>query len=592
MAKQFLNSMYRGPKRGYDSVARKYVNMAPDVLIYTTKDTDTLDTELHVIERPNISFYLSTKQQPFHKVSVPLSEVRKVKVPYADRDREIARCLGCLDAYYNSSKNGSGYDYKKQIMRHPNLYMADTHIEDYYKTCYIMSEGEAIASKYKMAFSDIEVDISELEDDFPEPKIAPSKINVITTIYAETMEVYTFMLYDPRVKNDIASIVNDPDKFISEWLDEDLRKEGFTFHLNAYSTELDLIKAYFNEVHRHKPDFMAWWNMPFDIQTIINRLKRNNLTDDEIAEIVCHPEVPSKHKYYKYIEDPKRKLYEAGESDDDIEEDDGASKNSKQKPHPSRLTDWVEIPGYTQHYDQLAMFSNLRKRTLYPSYKLDDIGEEFASQKKLNLADAGYNIKTVNVESFKTFIAYNIRDVFVQYCIEKKQRDMYQWVVFSDNTRLSKGGQQSIVIKNKLMLYLLRDNQVMGNAIDYDVHVSIPGAIVGRPELLEQFGIEISGKNSYLFENCVDYDAGSLYPSWIILCNIFKTALFGHVVDILVKDPSKVEGYRSLGEGEGLFSDIQCIDQAIFDVASTYMGLPKPEDIMNDLIIYAMSKAY
>ena len=148
MAKQFLNSMYRGPKRGYDSVARKYVNMAPDVLIYTTKDTDTLETELHVIERPNISFYLSTKQQPFHKVSVPLSEVRKVKVPYADRDREIARCLGCLDAYYNSSKNGSGYDYKKQIMRHPNLYMADTNIEDYYKTCYIMSEGEAIASKY------------------------------------------------------------------------------------------------------------------------------------------------------------------------------------------------------------------------------------------------------------------------------------------------------------------------------------------------------------------------------------------------------------------------------------------------------------
>ena len=48
MAKQFLNSMYRGPKRGYDSVARKYVNMAPDVLIYTTKDTDTLETKLHV----------------------------------------------------------------------------------------------------------------------------------------------------------------------------------------------------------------------------------------------------------------------------------------------------------------------------------------------------------------------------------------------------------------------------------------------------------------------------------------------------------------------------------------------------------------
>ena len=49
MAKQFLNSMYRGPKRGYDSVARKYVNMAPDVLIYTTKDYQIVVVAKHLL---------------------------------------------------------------------------------------------------------------------------------------------------------------------------------------------------------------------------------------------------------------------------------------------------------------------------------------------------------------------------------------------------------------------------------------------------------------------------------------------------------------------------------------------------------------
>lgn len=590
MAKQFLNSMYKGPKRGYDSVQRKYVSMAPDVLIYTTKDTETLKSELHVVEHPKISFYLSTKPQPFHKISIPISDARKIKVPYADRDKEIATCLGCLDAYYNSSRNGSGYEYKKQVLKNPNLYMADTDIEDYFKTCMIMKEGEHIADRYNMAFSDIEVDISNLEDDFPEPSIAPCPVNLITAIYAETKEVLTYMLYDERIKNEIADIANDNEKFVNTWLDEDIKKEGFTFHINAYATELDLLKAYFYDIHQRNPDFMAWWNMPFDIPTILNRFKRLGLNDEQIAQIVCSPEVPDKFKYYRYKEDPKRELYNktAGADDDDEEDDDnGASKNSKNKPHPSRLIDWVEIPGYTQHYDQLSLFSNLRKRTLYPSYKLDVIGEEFAGQRKLNLEDAGYNIKDVNVKNFYIFVAYNIRDVFVQYVLEKKQRDMYQNIVFSDNTRLSKSQQQSIVIKNKLMIELLRDNQIMGNAIDYDVVDKVPGAVVGRPELIEKPGIPICGKPSYVFENAVDFDYSSLYPSATIMFNIFKSSLFGHVTDVRIPNNCVPEGFESLGDGEGLFESLLTIDQSIFDVASDYMGLPKPEDLVGIIAKYA-----
>ena len=97
MAIQFLNSMYRSPRRMYDATAHKYVTMSNDVLIYTTKNTETLESELHIQERPGINFYLSTKPQPFHKVSIPLSEARKVHVAYVDRDKEIAQSLNCLD---------------------------------------------------------------------------------------------------------------------------------------------------------------------------------------------------------------------------------------------------------------------------------------------------------------------------------------------------------------------------------------------------------------------------------------------------------------------------------------------------------------
>ena len=131
------------------------------------------------------------------------------------------------------------------------------------------------------------------------------------------------------------------------------------------------------------------------------------------------------------------------------------------------------------------------------------------------------------------------------------------------------------------MLDLLKDNQVMGNAIEYDVVDPVPGAIVGRPELIEKPGIKITGQSSYVFENSVDFDAGSLYPSWTIMNNIFKSALFGHVTDVRIPDKSVPEGFVSMGKGEGMFENLLTIDQSIFDLASTYMGLPKPEDLVD-----------
>lgn len=596
MAEQFLNSWYRNSKMGYDTDTRKYVTLYPDTLIYTTKDTETLETKLHVWERPTIDFYVTKHHQPFHKISVPKSECMPIKVKYADRDKEIAQYFGKLDEFYNSKKNGSFYDFKKSLMSHPDLYLAEMNIEDFWKTkCMIKNGDGCFASRYNMAFADIEVDISNFTEDFPDSKVAPVPINIMTAIYAETKDLYTFILYDPRVSDTISWIVQNPDEFVRTCLDEDIRKVGFKFHFSVYKTELDLIKSFFEVMHYYKPDFLGFWNMNFDVPTILNRLKRLGCKDDDIADIICHPDVPKKFRYVRYIEDPKRSMYEAGsldgEDDDDSVDDEQLSKNAKNKPHPSRLVDWVEAPGYTQIYDQLATFSCLRKRTLYPSYKLDDIGEQFAGQKKLSLEDAGLNIKTANINDFKTFMAYNIRDVFVQYSIELKQKDMWNNVIFSDNTRISKAFNMSTLIANQLMLYLWKHDEIMGNTVTYHVpHEDLEGAIVGDPRLLEQEGIDIGGKSSFVFNNSIDLDYSSLYPSIIITSNIFKSALFGRVVDVVKPSTTNPEG-ESLGKGEGLFELLQTLDQGLFTITKDYMGLPDPEEFIKSINETAILKA-
>jgi DNA polymerase elongation subunit (family B) len=576
--------MYKTQKTSYDERGKR-VEIAPDALIFTTIDIETNKTELKIIPNPLIDFYIATTPQPFHKISIAKELVRKVSVPYKERDKEMATSLNLVNDYYNSWKNRSNWVFMNKLRKNPNLYAADTNIEDYYKTNYQLQYGEVFAPMYKKGYADIEVDISQYNEDFAYPDVAPCPIYLITYIDRTIKEVFCFILFDERIKDDIIRIVNNPDAFIQKNMDEKMLQENFKYHFNVYETELALIKAFFNTIHELKPDFVGWWNMSFDIPTILNRMRRLDCSEEMIANICCHPEVPEAFRYVRYIEDPKRAQFfsRKKESEDD---DDDEPPESKGKPHPSRLIDWVEIPGYTQFFDQLSTFSCLRKRSLLKSYKLNDIGKKYGGIGKLDLEDLGYSIRDVNIKNFEVCLAYNIRDSYVQYAIEEKQRDINQMVTASFNTRLSKTFSNSIIIKNYLMKYLYVDSgHIMGNAISFDFKDNLEGALVCRPELLEQLGINIMGNQSYVFENAIDLDATSLYPSIIITHNIFKSALFGHLVNVIKP------GIGSIGQGEGLFENLQTINQSIFEVAESYLGLPTVYDILKGIEHEAHNKA-
>jgi hypothetical protein len=174
----------------------------------------------------------------------------------------------------------------------------------------------------------------------------------------------------------------------------------------------------------------------------------------------------------------------------------------------------------------------------------------------------------------------------VQYLVEEKQQDINQMIVSSFNTRLSKTFSNSIVIKNYLMQYLIIDeHHIMGNAFMYPGKEGFKGALVGKPELIEQLGVPVMGKPSRVFENVIDADASSMYPAMIISHNIFKSALFGHVKNVIRGDGV------NMGKGDDLFMDLQTIDQSIFSIAHTYLNLPTPYDILKDIEKIALSKA-
>ena len=154
-----------------------------------------------------------------------------------------------LPEFTYAKRNGSYWEYSKEILKNPNLYFADQNIEDYYKTKYIIDNADpetgdqTVAPRYNMCFSDTEVDISNYSESFPDPSIAPCAINLITNIYSETKECITYVLYDERIAKDQQWVVEHKDEFIKQYLDPIIVEEGLKFDIKVYAKEDDLIKV-------------------------------------------------------------------------------------------------------------------------------------------------------------------------------------------------------------------------------------------------------------------------------------------------------------------------------------------------------------
>jgi len=562
MRKQFLNSIYKSAVYERNQ-AGKRIMVSPDILYMVIKDIDTNEKELIIKERPKIKFYVAKEKQPYSKIFMPKSELEEVECFYEERDIEIAKRLNMTDEFWNSLRNKTHGAFMREMLSNPNIYMADINIEDYYKIMFTIEHGEYPA-RYKKGFSDIEVDISNYNG-FPYEEEAPCPINTINYIDGWTKTVHSVILRNNnnhQIKELEESIESgDFQKELLESFTE--TDQDFKFLFYFVDSEQDVINQYFRIIEMTEPDFVAFWNIHFDIETIINRMKRLKL---DIAEIMCPTYLPKKYKYVKWNEDNSFGF--------------GGEDDKKNAGHPSRLWHWLEVAGKTQWYDQMSLYSNLRKRMTLPSYTLDDIGESEVGIRKIKFGDFGESMKSVISSNFRLFMKYAIRDVYVQYKIEEKVNDVERMV--NGTTRLSKITKISYIIKNMLTESFYRQGNIIGNTVAYNVFDTIPGAIVSDPNLIEQRGIKIGDFETNLYKFVVDFDAASLYPNLMIAFNIAKSTLFGRIYKITRIEPDGLEIPIKMTGGE-FNNSLQTIDSSIFDLSSQLFGLPTFESIIDDI---------
>ena len=348
-----------------------------------------------------------------------------------------------------------------------------------------------------------------------------------------------------------------------------------------YTDEKKMLVHLFQLINQLKLDFIAVWNISFDIPYLIERLTRLGL---DPKEVMCHPDFPAKVCYFKK---------------------DDRNFEIKNK------NDTMVLSSYTNFIDQMELYAANRKgASELRSYKLNFIAQKELKDTKLDYSDEG-NIKTLPYENFEMFVTYNIKDVLLQYGIERRTSDLDTLYVssYKNATPYSKVFKQTVVLRNVQYVNYLSRGLVPGNNINvlFDTSQSDPkydedgnlieeddsfeGALVADPTYNDKVGIKIYGQTSNnIFLNAIDFDMSSFYPSSIRAMNIDpSTLIFKMQMDLgqydIYDGPIPLEGvtwkkFVEEGEHDGSKEFIDNFQTGNYTSFGTkWMNMPSVNDV-------------
>lgn len=521
-----------------------------DVLYVTYKDIATGKKYVEIIYEPQVEIYIvkpeyrNTAMAPGDRFRdfIELEYLDVYKVKYKSRKREAAKLAGIK---------------VEDVDVCPFIIGLDVNIKTYYFIQFKKEYGNELFKKPTVCFADIETEIR----DAPYAGIAPAgtvPISVVTLIDADKMQSFTFCLNFPAYGG-----------FDDFWKDENLNdfinelNESFDstyghidYSIMLYDTEIEMIKAFWDKVNEIKPDFLEWWNMPFDMSNMIERCVALGYNPGEI------------------MRDPlfDKPFVEFREDNNHI---------THKRKHI------CELPCTSLIVDQMVMYAVIRAGgPKIPTFKLNAIADKELKDKKVEYADDYGSIADFPYKNYRLFIKYNIKDVLLQKGIEAVTMDsmdiygrMYDFCVnpasintttaivanhYMEELNTAEMGYK-IMHRNRNKLndeelsYTMYDDiddddeededydDIMSNIREservFDENgkkIKFDGAVVLNPTRMSSSGFD---NMKYIHNNAIDGDITSEYPTAISITNNSNETFVGKVI-LDDKDAVKLPMYN------------------------------------------------
>ena len=451
---------------------------------------------IHFIKDFKRDFYVTKPQSRNHTQKKEYEHMSKLDKYTCTQSDIVDRLKVILDRQWSN-------DRLRQLASSPYAYGADITSTALIKRAYKDKYPDDI-TPYNVAVLDIETDVLHGTEDI-------LMVTITTATKIVTAVVGSFV-------SGFAKPVDEVYKAINQHIGEYTKNSDI--EVVIVDTPADAIKAVFKRAHEWKPDWMAIWNIDFDLPRILKALKDANIN---AADIISDPKVPKGYRVLRYKEGIKKKTTASG----------------KVIPiSPAMQWHTVKSTSSFTFIDAMCVYKQLRLvQAEEPSYSLDAIlNKELGIRKlKFDAADQYTGLKWHQVMQSKykiEYIVYNIFDCLGVIELDKKTKDLALTLpMFAGITDFDQFKSQPKRIMDAMYMYLLKRDYVLGSGTIPDSEkidtLGLDNWILTLPSHLSSLGLSLIEEDSTIRTNIrthvMDSDAVSAYPSSTIALNVSKS---------------------------------------------------------------------
>ena len=528
------------------------------------KEDGSIEKKIRLIKDYQRPFYITEKQYRIHndkKERENLDKLAKYVCTQSNLKNTLAKVLN--KPYSNESIN--------QLSASPYVYGVDISSTTHIKAEYIKRFPDC-RSPYSVAYFDTETDVI----------IGHQNVIISSIVFENKIALAVDIKFIKDIANPIIAITNKFNFYLKEYIEKyDLKLEVFIVE-NAY----EAIKACIDKAHEWKPDFLAIWNLDFDINKIIKACDEAKI---DPKHVFSDPSLHNDLKFFKYKQGKKKKVTASGKV---------------QPIPPSSQWHVVECPASFFIVDAMCVYRLIRlAKQEKQRYDLDSILNDELTLGKLSFKEADKYKKLEKhifmQKNYKLeYIVYNIFDSFSMQLLDNKTMDLkYTMPVYAGLTDFANFKSQPKRISDALYFYLLETDQTVlgstGKAPQYNKYVddlnkededepdikldilSLKGWIVTlKAMMLDNDGLNCIKENKHMRSNIrgisADTDCTSSYPSDIIVANVSKETTKREIITI-----------EGIDESVFRLQNINCLGGSVNAVqyCTTMFNFPQPEDV-------------
>lgn len=501
--------------------------------------------------------YIKDFQRDFY-VTLPNMRTHKQKkeTEHLDNLRKYTCTQSQLrDTVAKALDKSWSHDYLKKLSVSPYLYGSDISSTSLIKQAY-KDKFPDTSTMYSVSVLDIETDVVNGTDDILMITLTTDK-----TIYTVVVESFLSGINNPEEAVKKATV-----KYINNYLDDK------TLTVQIEPTPHDAIKNIFKHIHELMPDWVAIWNIDFDLPNIIKALEKAGI---EPKTVFNDPGLPDKYKYFKYKQGRKKKVTSSG----------------KVTPiNPAAQWHTTDNHASFQFIDAMCVYKQIRMgRQEEPSYALDAILDKELGIRKLKFAEAdsytGLKWHQFMQSKYKLeYVVYNMFDCISINVLDNKTKDLCSTLpIFSGASDFSDFNSQPKRIVDGLHFFTLDSNEVMATAgfednEDEEAILDLTGWIVTLPSHMCVLGracikedpMVRTGLRLYVY----DSDVVGAYPHCVLTANVSKGTTAKEIIKIK-GIPENVFRIQNLNFLMGRSNSLE--------YSTTMFKLPKPDDILSML---------